>query len=289
MRARPVQAWLVVGACVCGLIGASDAGAGSDPGWRIEVGLRDGRRHEQATVFVVGRRVRIEQRTPGETSPAHVLIYRGDEDRFLSIDPRARAYVEIDRTLITAAGVPRLAARREVDGRLERLPPSMGAALERLLGIRETGPALAEHPIEVRAVEGTDRVGPLTCRKRLLVRAGAPLAAVCVTAWEEVGIAPRDLDVFRRLANFQRELMGAAELTPLELVPGQSFELLVQFDGFPLYLRGVGGPLRGEIRVTRVEPVAADAVSFGPPAGYAERSAYSILLGSQPASATDRD
>jgi len=65
-------------------------------------------------------------------------------------------------------------------------------------------------------------------------------------------------------------------------VPDQPLDLLVQFDGLPLYLRGVGDVVRGEIRVTAVSPLAPGDETralFTPPPGYAMRSAYSVLFG----------
>jgi hypothetical protein len=54
----------------------------------------------------------------------------------------------------------------------------------------------------------------------------------------------------------------------------------VQFDGFPVYLRGVGGsPLQGEVRVTSVQRIVATPDLFGVPRDYTARSAYSVLLG----------
>lgn len=260
-------------------------------GVQIDVEFRGGGRLESARVWVSERRIRIEQQTAALRRGSHVLIYRGDQDRFLSLDSRSRAYVEIDRELIVAAGLQTNAARREVDGQLGRLPRVQHAAFERLFGIRENGDPLARSPVLIRDAEGTDRVGEFTCRRRELVRDDVKLAELCVTDWGSVGIGPADLEVFRQLANFQRELMGARELTPLEFVPNQPFDLLVQFDGFPLYLRGVdGSPLQGEIRVTGLRRIVATRDLFDVPTDYAMRSAYSLFFGmaEQPAAPAPR-
>jgi hypothetical protein len=279
--------WRVLFGALCWLIAGVGAQADESSrsarvptGIQIDVEFRGGGRLERARVWVSDRRIRIEQQTPALRRASHVLIYRGDEDRFLSLDPRTRAYVEVDRELIVAAGTPSLAARREVDGQLGRLPRAQHAALERLLGVREDGAVVAESPVRIRDVDGTDHVGEFSCRKRELVRGSVRLAELCVTEWSAVGIGPADLEVFRQLANFQRELMGSRDLTPLELVPNQPLDLLVQFDGFPLYLRGIdGSPLRGEVRVTSLRRIAATSDLFGIPSDYTARSAYSVFLG----------
>lgn len=294
-RSRGLACWLACGLAALSWVGGETASAGAEAsmgasapvgataqaGIRIEVTFSDADRQERATVSVRGRRIRVEQWTPGvPRSRRHVLIYQGDLDRFLSLDPRSKLYVAVDRDLIAAASVPMLAARREVDAQMERLPASQHAALELLLGLRENGRQPTRVPIWVRPLDGEGRVGALSCRRRELVRESAPIAELCVTDWSDVGIAAADLDVFRQLANFQRELMGARELTPLALVPDQGLELLVQFDGFPLSLRGVGrGTPLGEVRVTSVEPIIGGAALFDPPPDYQPRSAYSVLFG----------
>ncbi|HEM45961.1 MAG TPA: hypothetical protein ENO23_02845, partial [Alphaproteobacteria bacterium] len=227
--------WLrdVTAACLLGLVGASPVVAEGPAGVRIDVEIRGEGRHERLAFFVADRRVRIEQHTPGQKHSKHVLVYLGRDGRFLSLDPRARVYVEVDRELIAAAMLTTRAARREVDAQIGRLPASMHAALERLLGAREDGDAAVDEPIFVREIPGSDRSAGLDCRKRRLVRASKPIAELCVSEWSAVGLEPVDLEIFRELANFQRELMGARDLTPLELVPDQPLDLLVQFDGFP--------------------------------------------------------
>ena len=111
-------------------------------------------------------------------------------------------------------------------------------------------------------------------------RGDIQVSAACVVPWRSVGIGPRDLDVFRQLANFQREIMGAGGLTPLEVVPDQPLDLLVQFDGFPMeFSRHVRGQLVSAIRVTRMAKSKARRGEFDVPKNYALRPGFEFLAG----------
>jgi hypothetical protein len=74
--------------------------------------------------------------------------------------------------------------------------------------------------------------------------------------------------------------MGASELTPLEIVPNQPLDVLVQFDGFPLYLKTQsGGKQRSEIRVVKAEHLVPNESLFEVPVGYEKRSAFEVIMG----------
>jgi hypothetical protein len=281
LRARSV--------CVAGLgllmtivwLGLS-AGPSLAAGLRVDVEFAaagEGEAAERARIWISERRLRFQRITPGQDAD-HVLIFRGDQDRFYSIHPAERAYLAVDRQLIADLGLPMLAARREVDSQLAQLPSDQHAALERLLGAREEEGAMTRRPVRVYPIEGSTKIGRYTCAHRLVMREAVKVGEACVVAWSEVGIGPEDLEVLRQLANFQRELMGARELTPLEIVPNQPLDLLVQFDGFPLYLRKWrDGEPRSVIRVTDARPIGPDSASlFEVPGGYRLRSAFSLFF-----------
>lgn len=236
---------------------------------------------EHFKVWIEGRRIRIESSTEGEKVPPHVIIYRGDRDRFYSIAPGRKAYIEVNRDLIAAFGPEMQAARREVDGQMSKLPSDQRASLERVLGVRETKTALVKQPLHFMPGTGTEQVGEFTCRRRDILRSGVKVAEMCVVSWDEIGIYADDLEVFRQLANFQRELMGARELTPLEVVPNQPLDVLVQFDGFPLYVKKLReGQYRSEIRVTTAKRIETDDSLFEVPKGYKARSAFEAFMSS---------
>lgn len=253
-------------------------------GTRVDVEFLEaatGRNMQQVSVWISGRNLRIEQSDPARKGPKHVLVYRGDQGRFYSIDPKKSVYIEIDRALIAAMGFRTTAARREVDTQIQSLPSDQHAMLERLIGAREPGgEALVQAPVRLVATDQMAAVAGRTCRKMDLLREETLVGVVCVAPWHEIGMQQADIEVFRELANFQRELMGAQDLTPLEIVPNQDLDLLVQFDGFPMYLRkGEIGKQQSVIRVTAVESFAPTAAIFEPPSGYAQRSPLSLLAG----------
>jgi len=255
-------------------------------GSRVDIEFRGGPGgyiHERARIWISKRKLRIEQFTPGLKRSKHVLIYRGDLDRFYSLNPERKTFVSVDRELIAAFGFEMKAARVEVDATLRRLPDDQHKMLERLLGARESGEAIVKHPVEVVPRKTTARVGRYTCRKMSLVRAKELVGEICVVDWSKIGVTRQDLEVFRKLANFQRELMGARDLTPLEIVPNQRLDLLVQFGGFPLYLkRRNGGRDQSLIRVIDIVPLGNAEAKFLVPKDYRPVSPLSLLVGEIP-------
>jgi hypothetical protein len=253
--------------------------ATAQPGTRFDVEftkMGSGAKTEHARIWVSDRRIRVEHRPAGSKSDPHVLIYRGDKDVFLSLDPRRKTYVAVSREMISAFGIESKGARREVQTRLGLLPPDQGRMLVRLIGMRETGKLPAETPVRIVESPMTDRVGAISCRWRHIERDETRLGEICLADWGDVGIGPKDLEVFRQLAYFQRELMGVQALTPLEIVPNQPLDLLVQFDGFPMHFRNLRhGALRSEIRVTDARTLELGAGLFEAPADYSVRSAFS--------------
>ena len=251
---------------------------------RVEVQFLDavrGDATQHALLTIAPNKLRIDQFTNLGDPAQHTLIYRGDRDVIYSLDQGDRAYIEVDRTLITTLGRELQAARREMEALLRRLPDDQRKSGERIIGLEitdEDGKARAA--LKVRDEGQTVKRLGRPCRKVSMWRGDIQVSAACVVPWRSVGIGPRDLDVFRQLANFQREIMGAGGLTPLEVVPDQPLDLLVQFDGFPMeFSREVRGQLVSAIRVTRLAKSKARRGEFEVPKTYALRPGFEFLAG----------
>lgn len=271
---------VVLGLIVWSLMGAVAASA--EDVMRVEVQFLDAARGdatEQALLTIAPRKLRIDQFTNLRDKAQHSLIYRGDRDVIYSIDSNDKQYIEVDRALITTLGKELQAARREMEALLRRLPDDQRKSGERIIGLEATNEDGQERAaLRVRDEGSTVRRLGRDCRKVTLWRGYIQVAAACVVPWRSVGIGPRDLDVFRQLANFQREIMGAGGLTPLEVVPDQPLDILVQFDGFPMeFSRRVKGKLVSAIRVTKMAKSKARAGTFEVPANYAVRPGFEFL------------
>ncbi len=235
---------------------------------------------ERARIWVSDRKVRIEQYTPGVKKSKHVLIYRGDLDRFYSLNPERKTYVGVERELIAAFGFEMKAARVEVDATLRRLPDDQHKMFERLIGASESGEAVVKAPVTVEKKDARLRLGKYTCQIMELKRAEVRIGEACVTPWRQVGVTQHDLEVFRTLANFQRELMGARDLTPLEIVPNQRLDLIVQFGGFPLYLKKWNnGVEESMIKVLEIKELKRAHAMFEVPKDYVPVSPLTLLVG----------
>jgi hypothetical protein len=232
-----------------------------------------------ATVWTSDRRLRVEQSAPGQVAKRATFIYRGDEDLLFSVSERDRSYAQVRRQVISAFAQETKQPRRELDAQLRALPSDQRKAFERLLGVSRQHPDTAHKPVRVRREGGRATVAGFDCFRVVLSREERPFGEACVASWEQLGMTPSDVEIFRSLANFERDAMGARALTPMELVPDQPLDLIVQFGGLPLsFERKVAGRQRSAIRVTSVNRIEAPASLFEPPAGYARRDGYRAFL-----------
>jgi len=224
-----------------------------------------------STVWVSARRVRVEQRErpAGDSGPA--LIYRGDLGRFFSVDARARSYSVFEREQVAELGTEVKRARLAFDRHLSVLPGDQRRAMERLLGVTAQRPEDVRPPTTVTPGDVTEEVAGLECTRATVKRGGVLVGNLCIAPWEKLGITEADAEVFRELGNFKREMMDVRGLTPLELVPNQPLDLLVQFDGFPLSFRRIvaGGPYSA-VAVKSVTTSPADDSLFEVPTDYAQ-------------------
>ena len=222
-----------------------------------------------ATVWVSARRIRIEQRAPGTGESGPVLIYRGDEDRFISVHDHAKNYSVIKRKRVENLALEIQQARLAIERQLQSLPGDQRKAFEQLLGITPPDPEMLSKPIVVTSDNITDNVSGYKCTRETLTRGDVSIGHACVAPWDKIGLTRADMEIFRHLGNFQREAMGARGLTPLELVPNQPLDLLVQFNGFPLYYRRViDNQQHSAIQVTAVDTIPKNDALFEPPKGY---------------------
>ncbi|MEZ4331757.1 MAG: hypothetical protein R3F35_08375 [Myxococcota bacterium] len=233
----------------------------------------------RAMVFASGRRLRIEQRRDG--APAPVFVYRGDRGRLYSISDSTRSYVQLEPALLAAlGGSSARGARREVDDGLAALPQDQQRAFGHLLGVASLDPKHPEEPLVVSRTGGTDAVSGIGCERVELTRGGRLLAEGCIAEWRSVGLTPEDVEVFRSLAELVRNATGSRQPLPIEMVPGQPLDLVVQFGGLPLVFERAGRAREASaIRVASVERIAGGEALYEVPDGFAQRRGLSGLAG----------
>jgi len=268
------------------VLAASVAGAGrarAADAIRIEVEFFEGdsaSASNRATVWTSDRRVRIEQRPSGGAASPPVFLYRGDEDLLFSVDRGARSFVRIERRTLDLLGGGARSARGAVARQLDAVPEDQQRAFGHLLGTGPIDATKPEAPLVVAPMPGSGSVAGFPCRRVALRRATRLLAEGCVADWATVGLAPEDVEVFRALARLTRDAMGGRAPIPIELVPGQPLDLVVQLGGFPLAFERAGRAREASaIRVASVERVDADAALFAVPSGFTPRSPLAGLAG----------
>lgn len=246
--------------------------------------FEDGREEpiNHATIWTSGRKIRVDQTQPGGGSGSS-LVYRGDQDLVMSVSDRTRSYVKVERRLLTAMQGRLRAGRRTVEEHLKALPGDQRKGLERLLGVSREDPTANVNPIVVESVKGlADREGEVAgfaCARKVMRRGVVVIGEACVAPWERIGMTPADMDVFRSLANYQRDALGARQITPLEIVPNQPLDLIVQFGGIPLsFERKIGPQRRSAVRVTSVDWISEEGSLFEPPANYTLLTGYAEMI-----------
>jgi len=276
MRRRLLVGLLITLGAACAPIAA--AGADDSRALRFDLEFVEPARRgvepesAHARLWISGRRVRIEQERAGRDEPL-VALYRGDEDRFYALDARDQGYVQVDREMIVEMGDRVRAARREVEARLHLLPPGQRKMVERLIGARSAGSELPVGHVSAKPTGETRKLAGHLCLMRELKRGEREMGRACVVAWKRVGVDDQELEVLRQLGNFQRELMGVGDLTPLELVPMQPYYIVTELSGLPLLFEQTRkGVVHSELRVNAIERVAVRKGHFEVPPGYVARN-----------------
>src|SRR5690606_28006580 len=95
-------------------------------------------------------------------------------------------------------------------------------------------PKRPDEPLVVSRTGASGSVSGIACERVELSRGRRLLAEGCIADWDAVGLAPEDVEVFRSLADLVRNATGSRMPIPIELVPGQPLDLVVQFGGLPL-------------------------------------------------------
>ena len=230
------------------------------------------------TVWVSARRVRVEQRRNSDDS-APVLIYRGDLGRFFSVHSRAKIYSEFRRHQLTKRALEIKKTRLAIAQQLNALPSDQRKAFEDLLGVTQPLPEVVETPMIVTSDNVVEMIAGFECTRATLKRGGVVTGKTCAVPWRKLGITQADMEVFRELGNFKREIMLVRGLIPLEFVTMQPLDLLFQFDGFPLYFRHiVDDRARSAIQVKGVEMLPPNESLFEVPENYARRGGHRAFI-----------
>lgn len=282
-------------ACAIGAASAPDRAHAAE-GIRIEVEFFQNAAPEpsnRALVFISERRLRIEQQSAGASQDVPVFLYRGDRNLLYSIVDGERTYLKIEPRLLMAMG-GRRTARRELASTMDPIPEDQRRFFGHLLGTSQIDASRSEDVLVVRRTGGVGNFAGYACREVELGYVDRLLAQGCVADWQDVGLAPEDVEVFRSLASLVSSAAGRAGALPIEMVPGQPLDLVVQLGGFPLFFERAGRSSEASaIRVASVERMEVADADFDVPAGYAARSgvagvfSFASLLSSRRA-ATDR-
>jgi hypothetical protein len=226
-----------------------------------------------------GDRVRMEVTGTGPKGDAKtVMIYRGDRNVMWSVDDTRKAYTEIDAARMQAMRAQSDAARAQMRGGLDKLPPAERARMQAMLAAADAKGAGREPPT-IKETGRADKVGALACHELEVSRGGVKESDICVADWKAAGVTKADLTPVGKLGRFQSEAFGGMQAR------GESDDVLELFDsldGLPVRVRSYhGGQLRAEFRVVKVERKPLDTTLFDVPEGYQKR-AFAVSMPGAP-------
>jgi hypothetical protein len=265
----------LLAALACGLAaGLAAAPASSDLVLETQTRFPDSPegafRHGQ--IWLDGSRIRMEFADTRVPERVATVIFRGDRDLYWALDAETRSYVQIDREEVVELGRRVARAREEMSARLAELPPDQRATVEQMLAdMQPAEPARGEEKIVATQVRGK-RDGLPTRLHRMMIDSEM-VGEIWTVDWDHVDAGRLDFRAFKKLAEFQRQLLSSLGESAGSAFGGEPFEVFDQLDGYPLRVRRLSdGVMEAETRFALPRRVPAQPGRYEPPEGYVRRA-----------------
>jgi hypothetical protein len=235
----------------------ADAGSGAE---------RTGR------IWLDDARIRLEFSDSDAPDRIATVIFRGDRGLYWALDPAQRSYVQIDRDEVEQLGERVARARREMTERLADLPPDQRAAVEQMLAdMAPAEPAEALERVVPTEVRGLQDALPIRLSRLML--GDALVGEVWTVEWKHVDAGRLDFRAFKKLADFQRDLLFSLGQSAGTAFGGEPFEVFDRLDGYPLRVRRLrDGVMEAETRFSLPRRVDALPGRYEVPEGYERRT-----------------
>jgi hypothetical protein len=246
-----------------------------------QAGKSSGDTRYSGRLYVDGDHVRMEGASrQGDEISSGTILYRPDPEALLVLNPERKSYFEMTRADAKRIGGAIDAARAQMLAQMQKLTPEQRAAFQQALdgfGAGDLAKGKAKTPPEPAkavATGSSDTIDGHPCRGYDVMRGARKLAEACVASWQELGLAPGDVDGLRKLAAFQEQMFSDVNLGNRDAAPGsEAFEVMDQIKGLPLRVRSFVDPKRPVVmRVVRVDRKDIDPKLFQVPAGYTRRT-----------------
>ncbi len=213
-----------------------------------------------AQVYAMPKMMKIVQEGGG------VVIIRGDQDKFYSLDPVNKTYTELTLAQMAASAKAvqsqMKTAMEKMQKQMKDMPPEQRAKMEQMMQQMDGIDGENESPVEVKSTGETKTIGGHKCSQYVATSGGKTI----VVAW-----TANDIKGFASL----REDWLAYQKRMLESSRGAGREIAAAYakiEGFPMEM--TMGALKTV--VTKVEPRNTPLSEFEVPASYQKRKLEAI-------------
>ena len=223
-------------------------------------------------VLVAGDRLKME--TGGDESgsdkPGQVMIYRGDEDRILVVEPAQKSYMVLDREAMAGVSEQMNQAMKQIEEELAKLPEEQRKMMEERMGSMFKAQSAEDRPVvETRKTGEKKPVDGYSCVGYENLVDGEKKSQMWVADLDQVGVPPEAFDVFKKMAGFMQDLMSSLPAFSRYGGGEQVFQGLEEIDGFPvLYQHFQGDEVMYESAFKSVEKTKVDPSTFEVPDDY---------------------
>ena len=206
-----------------------------------------------------------------EAGDSTEMIYRGDLDRFWTLDMRERRYDEMTRGAMQQMRAQMDAAMQQMRQQMQSMPEAQRKQIEAMMAKHE-----APRPQEVRYDKAGQprKVGAWNCAPYRVTTNGAPSEELCLARMSDLGLSRGDLKAFSSLSSFVLEIAGPSQgglrTTTFNF---DDMAKAVGFDAFPIeaieYAHDGKVDSRTTIKAVEHKSIAPDM--FDIPKGFTKR------------------
>jgi len=241
----------------------------------VTVTLQGGTDH--SVLYLEGNKMRVE--SDKGRSPGGLVIYDGDQQKMLILDPAKKTYSEMTPEgfkAMTKSMTARLEEakakmtpeqRKQMDDMMAKMSPEQRKQLEGAMGGSGSPPAEKPKAPQLKWERtGTKQtVAGYPCEGFKEIKDGKPDAEGCYIPWNAGAVSKSDLGPMRKMDEF----ISQSGLTAPSQRGLTTFTQLDQMPGFPgIWIRTSSGEAKEEQRVTDIKRGSIPADKFQLPSGY---------------------
>ena len=203
------------------------------------------------------------------------MIFRGDRSVLYAINPKAKEYLEVDKTTFDQIGDEMGEMMKQMEQRLADMPPQQRAMVERMMRNQMPGASKGASPIGkpvVKRTEQQEEIAGYPCRLYEIYVDDQRTREIWVTAWSNIDQGREAFGIFAELESFFEGLLDAMKNSPFAGAMQNPFDQLSKIDGFPVLTREFkDGSATRESLFKSVQTLELPPTAFEPPEDYAKR------------------